>query len=104
MQGRVELVIEVVYAEPLRVVAARYRVARPATVEHVLRLAAADTVFTGIDIAGSTVGIFGRVVGPGEPLADGDRVEIYRPLAADPKTARRTRVRDARRVSKSGRS
>jgi putative ubiquitin-RnfH superfamily antitoxin RatB of RatAB toxin-antitoxin module len=38
------------------------------------------------------VGIHGRVVTPAQPLADGDRVEIYRPLVADPMTARRRRA------------
>ena len=37
-------------------------------------------------------GIFGRVVGPDTPLADGDRVEIYRALLLDPKEARRRRA------------
>lgn len=43
-------------------------------------------------LAGRT-GIHGRVRPPQEPLSDGDRVEIYRPLLADPKDARRRRAR-----------
>lgn len=42
---------------------------------------------------GSQVGIFGRKVSIDTRLADGDRVEIYRPLAMDPKEARRRRAR-----------
>ncbi len=38
-------------------------------------------------------GIFGRRVSMATPVADGDRVEIYRPLALDPKEARRRRAR-----------
>ncbi len=38
-------------------------------------------------------GIFGNRVPLDHPLAEGDRVEIYRPLALDPKEARRRRVR-----------
>ncbi|HUH93001.1 MAG TPA: RnfH family protein [Casimicrobiaceae bacterium] len=45
-----------------------------------------------IDVARSPVGIFGRRVARDRVLADGDRVEIYRPLVADPKEARRGRV------------
>lgn len=41
------------------------------------------------------VGIHGKVVSSGHPVADGDRVEIYRPLVADPKTARRQRAKRA---------
>ncbi len=45
-----------------------------------------------IDLAGVGLGIFGRVVSPGTSLSDGDRVEIYRPLIADPKEARRKKA------------
>jgi len=89
--------IEVAYAEPDRAVVKSYRLAPPATIDDALRLAAADPDFAGIDFAGSAVGIFGRLSTPGQVLADGDRVEIYRPLAADPKSARRARAREARR-------
>jgi putative ubiquitin-RnfH superfamily antitoxin RatB of RatAB toxin-antitoxin module len=88
--------IEVAYAEPHRAVVKTFRLALPATVDDALRLAAADPEFAGIDFAGSAVGIFGRVAVLGQELADGDRVEIYRPLAADPKSARRARAREAR--------
>ncbi|MBR6026560.1 MAG: RnfH family protein [Neisseriaceae bacterium] len=37
-------------------------------------------------------GIFGKRATPNTPLKNGDRVEIYRPLITDPKTARRRRV------------
>jgi putative ubiquitin-RnfH superfamily antitoxin RatB of RatAB toxin-antitoxin module len=39
------------------------------------------------------VGVWGRSVGRGEALHDGDRVEVYRPLQVDPKEARRLRQR-----------
>jgi putative ubiquitin-RnfH superfamily antitoxin RatB of RatAB toxin-antitoxin module len=38
------------------------------------------------------IGIYGKVVDPDAKLSDGDRVEIYRPLALDPKEARRRRA------------
>ncbi|MDQ3288548.1 MAG: RnfH family protein [Pseudomonadota bacterium] len=37
--------------------------------------------------------VFGVAVEPGHRLADGDRVELLRPLQADPKDARRSRAR-----------
>jgi putative ubiquitin-RnfH superfamily antitoxin RatB of RatAB toxin-antitoxin module len=43
----------------------------------------------------NAVGIFGRRVPPATRLADGDRVEIYRALALDPKEQRRRRARKA---------
>ena len=42
---------------------------------------------------GDAVGVFGKRVDPAAPLADGDRVEIYRPLLLDPKERRRQRAR-----------
>ena len=46
----------------------------------------------GLDLATCPVGIFGKKKAPDTVLRDGDRVEIYRPLVADPKDARRRRV------------
>ena len=96
MELPADIGVEVTYAEPHRAIVKAYRLALPATIDDALRLAAADPEFAGIDIAGSAVGIFGRVADKGQTLADGDRVEIYRPLAADPKSARRARAREAR--------
>lgn len=39
------------------------------------------------------IGIHGAVCGPARALRDGDRVEIYRPLAHDPRKVRRERAR-----------
>ena len=44
-------------------------------------------------IKADSVGVFGKRVDPDAPLADGDRVEIYRPLGLDPKERRRQRAR-----------
>jgi len=38
------------------------------------------------------LGVYGRLVRPEQALTDGDRVEVYRPLVADPKDARRLRT------------
>ncbi len=46
--------------------------------------------------AEAALGIFGRIVGPAEVLAAGDRVELYRPLPADPKETRRQLAREGR--------
>jgi uncharacterized protein len=42
-------------------------------------------------------GVFGKLASPQTVLKDGDRVEIYRPLAMDPKEARRRRAAAGRR-------
>ena len=43
--------------------------------------------------ASQVLGLFGRTIAPTQLLRDGDRVEILRPLAADPKETRRRRAR-----------
>jgi putative ubiquitin-RnfH superfamily antitoxin RatB of RatAB toxin-antitoxin module len=62
----------------------------------VLELEAGATVRSALAAAGfpprQAVGIFGRRAAPEDRLADGDRVEVYRPLRADPKEARRRRA------------
>ncbi len=45
-----------------------------------------------VDISTQAVGIWGRVAALDTLLADGDRVEIYRPLLLNPKEARRLRA------------
>jgi putative ubiquitin-RnfH superfamily antitoxin RatB of RatAB toxin-antitoxin module len=56
-----------------------------------------DKYFPGLDLAASPLGIFGRAVPRPEErvLAEGERVEIYRPLIADPKEVRKQRAERA---------
>lgn len=74
--------------------------ARPDAAEVVeIRLPAGSTVRDALAAAGLKgvqVGIFGRRVTMDTRLADGDRVEIYRPLRMDPKDARRRRAKNGR--------
>lgn len=49
---------------------------------------------------GPLLGIFGKKVPPGTPVRDGDRVEVYRPLRADPKSARRAKASRSRATSR----
>jgi uncharacterized protein len=47
----------------------------------------------GLDLAGLSLGVWGRLCAPEQPLRARDRVEIYRPLQVDPKEARRQRYK-----------
>ena len=89
--------IEIVYAEPHRAIVKTLRLAPGSRIADALRAAALDPDFSGVDLVNSPVGVFGRTAGPEYVLKDGDRIEIYRPLAADPKAARRSRVQQARK-------
>jgi len=54
-----------------------------------------------IDLARQKLGIFGRLAKPSEALLPGDRVEIYRPLKADPKEVRRRLAAEGKTMGKS---
>ncbi len=55
-----------------------------------------------IDLAVNQVGIFGKLTKLDQVLADGDRIEIYRPLIADPKEARKRRASEGKVMRKGG--
>ncbi len=54
------------------------------------------------DLENAAVGIFGKVAAMTTVLNDGDRVEIYRPLIADPKEVRRKRAAEGKVMKKGG--
>ncbi len=91
------LAIEIAYAEPHSGIVKKFQLPPGSCVADALRLAALDPGFAGIDLKNSAIGIFGRLARRDQPLRPGDRIEIYRPLAADPKEARRARAKQARR-------
>jgi uncharacterized protein len=91
------LVVEVAYALPQRAIVKTFRLASPATVADALEMAGADPDFSGIDLTEAAVGVFGTLARPEQLLRAGDRIEVYRALAVDPKAARRARVKQARR-------
>ncbi len=86
--------VEVVYAIPGAHDAVSLRLPEGATAADALRASGLASRHPGVDMA--VIGLFGRRVAPETRLADGDRVEIYRPLAMDPKEARRRRARRRR--------
>ena len=85
-----DMTVEVVLALPGRCVLKRVSLAEGSTVAQAISVAQLGDQ----DGVATRVGIYGRRVDPTDRLRDGDRVEIYRPLAMDPKEARRRRVRD----------
>jgi putative ubiquitin-RnfH superfamily antitoxin RatB of RatAB toxin-antitoxin module len=91
MQRERDLEVEVVYALADRVVAATAHVQPGTTVGEVIDQLGFARLLPDADVDNAPVGIFGRVVPRATPVRDGDRIEIYRPLTADPKQARRQR-------------
>jgi hypothetical protein len=86
--------VEIVYALPDRYELVELELSSGSTVGEALKASGIAERHPGIDL--SNLGIFGRRVALEAPLAEGDRVEIYRPLALDPKEARRVRAKRRR--------
>ena len=84
--------VEVAYARPDVQVILEVEVADGATAEEAIRASGVLERFPEIDLAKQKVGIFGKVAPLSKELGEWDRVEIYRPLIADPKAARRQRA------------
>lgn len=92
MTGSDSIKVEVAYALPEKQAILKLDVAPGTTVLEAARRSGITDKFEGIDLDNSRFGIFGSVVAPGQVLQDGDRVEIYRPLLADPKEVRKARA------------
>lgn len=84
--------VEVVAAWPDRVFRAELRLPAGATVGDAIEASGIGDAEPALEVRGDRIGIFARRVRATAPLADGDRVEIYRSLARDPREARRRRA------------
>ncbi|KKX57477.1 MULTISPECIES: RnfH family protein [Pseudomonas] len=89
--------IEVVYAAVDRQVLLPVKVPAGTSVRAALLKSGVGQAFPELDLAQCPVGVFGKVIVDAEsrPVQTGDRIEIYRPLLADPKEVRRLRAAKA---------
>jgi len=84
--------VEVVLAMPERQPLVSLDVVTGTTVAEAITLSGLPEMFEGFKLDLKNVGIFGQKTDPKQILREGDRVEIYRPLIADPKEVRRQRA------------
>ncbi|CDG83404.1 RnfH family protein [Janthinobacterium agaricidamnosum] len=84
--------IQVCYATPHSEFLRDLHVAPGTTLEQAVRLSGLLEQVAGIDLATVPVGIYGKKKTLDTVLREHDRVEVYRPLLADPKEARRRRA------------
>jgi putative ubiquitin-RnfH superfamily antitoxin RatB of RatAB toxin-antitoxin module len=85
--------VSVVYALPDDQTVATLELPAGSTVRQALDAVAHSSPFRELDLGSMPVGIFGRLVERDARLEEGDRVELYRPLASDPREARRRRAK-----------
>ncbi len=86
------IAVEVVYAGPERQELVGLQLPPGSTLLQAVLASGFMQKFPEIDLRQNKVGIFGRIGKIDTPLREHDRVEIYRPLIADPKEVRRQRA------------
>lgn len=96
------ITIEVAYATPKKQLIIPVQVAPDTTALQAIKASGIMAKFPEIEQQTLEIGIFGKQIKPDTLLRPLDRVEIYRPLIADPKAVRKQRAADGKIMKKGG--
>lgn len=88
--------VEIVFALPDTATSLSIEVAEGTTAEQAVLQSGISEKCPEIDLTNLALGVWNRTVKNHQVLKEGDRIEIYRPLIADPKAARRQRAEKAK--------
>jgi putative ubiquitin-RnfH superfamily antitoxin RatB of RatAB toxin-antitoxin module len=94
--------VEVVYARPERQELVRLTLPAGATLQQALEVSGLLQKHAEIDVATGKFGIYSKLAKLDTMLRERDRVEIYRPLIADPKEVRKQRAAEGKAMKKGG--
>lgn len=94
--------VEVAYARPDKQLLIAVAIEAGTTAQDAIHRSGVLTHFPEINLGINKVGIFGKLGKLDMPLRAGDRVEIYRPLLADPKEMRRQRAVQGKKIKAKG--
>ena len=97
-----EILIEVAYALPKKQLIIPVKVKQGITAEEAIQLSGIVKKFPEIDLEVNQIGIFGKLTQLDHVMRERDRIEIYRPLIADPKEIRRQRAAEGKVMKKGG--
>lgn len=84
--------VGVCYAEADRQLWLRLEVPDGSTIQQAIELSGVLTRYPHIDLTTQKVGVFGKLAKLDTPVKEGDRVEIYRKITADPQQVQRRRI------------
>ena len=96
------IMVEVAYALPNQQLIIPVQMPPEANAEAAVRKSGVLLKFPEIDLNVNQIGIFGKLIRLDTPLRNLDRVEIYRPLIADPKEVRKQRAEEGKVMKKGG--
>jgi putative ubiquitin-RnfH superfamily antitoxin RatB of RatAB toxin-antitoxin module len=94
--------IEVVYALPHEQLLLKLEVPHQTTIAQAVRLSGLPEKYPEIDLEKGKFGLYGKLSKADVVLREKDRVEIYRPLLADPKEVRKKRAEEGKVMKKGG--
>lgn len=94
--------IEIAYAKPARQEVIELKLPQGSTLQQAVEASGLLQRHAEIDLARTKVGIYGKLAKLDTLLRDKDRVEIYRPLIADPKAVRQQRAAEGKVMKKGG--
>ena len=94
--------VEVAYARPDQQAVLLVELPAGATLEQAIIQSRILEQFPELDLKTAKVGVFGKLGKLSATLRNGDRVEIYRPLIADPRAVRKQRAAEGKRMGKGG--
>jgi len=94
--------IEVVYALPHEQILLKLQMPQHTTVAEAIKFSGILEKHSEIDLTKNKLGIYGKLTRADAVLRDKDRIEVYRPLLADPKEVRRKRAEEGKALKKGG--
>lgn len=94
--------IEIIYAHRHKAEIVNLKLPAGATLKHALEASGLTQKHPEIDIENGRFGVFGKLSKGDTVLRERDRIEIYRPLIADPKEVRRKRADEGKAMKKGG--
>lgn len=94
--------VEVVYALPQRQELVKLTLPAGSTLQQAVEASGLLQRYPEIDLAKLKLGVYGKLSKPDALLRDRDRVEVYRPLIADPKEVRKKRAEEGKAMKKGG--
>jgi hypothetical protein len=97
-----DILIEIAYALPKKQLIIPIKMKAGVTAEEAIKASGIISKFPEIDLTKNQIGIFGKLTQLDHVMRERDRIEIYRPLIADPKEIRRQRAAEGKVMKKGG--
>ena len=97
-----QITVELVYALPDRQTLLSFQVEEGTTLEQAIVLSDIQEHHPELDLDAVKFGIFGKITPKNHVMREKDRIELYRPLIADPKEVRKQRAAEGKAMKKGG--